>query len=70
MVRKLPAYMTEILLGKGVKWNKQTNNSHSDVALYFVEKNMSSQFLIALREKIVMSRHYLSNDVICKRWNW
>jgi hypothetical protein len=24
MVRKLPAYMTEILLGKGVKWNKQT----------------------------------------------
>jgi hypothetical protein len=25
MVRKLPAYMTEILLGKGVKWNKQTN---------------------------------------------
>jgi hypothetical protein len=25
MVRKLPAYMTEILLGKGVKLNKQTN---------------------------------------------
>jgi hypothetical protein len=25
MVRKLPAYMTEILFGKGVKSNKQTN---------------------------------------------
>jgi hypothetical protein len=25
MVRKLPVYMTEILLEKGVKWNKQTN---------------------------------------------
>jgi hypothetical protein len=23
MVRKLPAYMTKILFGKGVKWNKQ-----------------------------------------------
>jgi hypothetical protein len=26
MVRKLPAYMTEILLGKCVKWNKHTKN--------------------------------------------
>jgi hypothetical protein len=25
IVRKLLAYMTEILLGTGVKWNKQTN---------------------------------------------
>jgi hypothetical protein len=25
MVRKLPAYINEILLGKGVKWNRQTN---------------------------------------------
>jgi hypothetical protein len=32
MVRKLPAYMTEILLEKGVKWNKQTNKLHSPLA--------------------------------------
>jgi hypothetical protein len=33
MVRKLPAYMTEILLGKGEKSNKQTNKMYLSTGL-------------------------------------
>jgi hypothetical protein len=30
MVKKLPAYMTEILLEKDVKWNKQTKKKQTN----------------------------------------
>jgi hypothetical protein len=69
MVRKLPAYMTEILLGKGVKWNKQTNkqankqtycvirfgNSVAYILHIFTEhrKNIASPKLIILCEVFI-----------------
>jgi hypothetical protein len=40
MVRKLPAYMTEILLGEGVKWNKQTKQTK-----IFLQQRMKLQLV-------------------------
>jgi hypothetical protein len=55
MVMKLPAYMTEILLEKGVKWNKQTNKQTTCVqrrSLYqafFLQKYVPCFYYQALR---------------------
>jgi hypothetical protein len=54
MVWKLPAYMTEILLGKSVKWNKQTNYQKHHVCYYQVW--ISQCFKSFLLKTIILHR--------------
>jgi hypothetical protein len=54
MVRKPPAYMTEILLEKCVKWNKQTNKHGHDNIKY-------NMILNQVIENTLVYRYVLDN---------